>query len=126
MLDFGLARQFTNSSQEVRPVSTLRQLPLNHCFGFFFSFLFFLNKKIKFPTSNLSSEKTIESSNSAVRGFGLVQHQRVGKKVSLQNEEIQMIYDKNACLDTHSYTFHMKSKCHSRDPDNLHMTSVRP
>lgn len=120
MLDFGLARQFTNSSQEVRPVSTLCQLPLNHCFGFFC--LFF--KKIKFPTSNLSSEKTIESSNSAVRGFCLVQHQRVGKKVSLQNEEIKMIYDKNACLDTHSYTFHIKSTCHSCDPDNLHMTSV--
>ena len=27
MLDFGLARQFTNSSQEVRPVSTVCQLP---------------------------------------------------------------------------------------------------
>lgn len=32
MLDFGLARQFTNSNQEVRPVSALCQLS---CFGFY-------------------------------------------------------------------------------------------
>lgn len=52
MLDFGLARQFTNSNQEVRPVSAL-------CHYLFYYYDFFFKLKTSQRSSVFVSEANI-------------------------------------------------------------------